>query len=406
MMLRQAPNQFLRQVGLFLRHFPRLVRRTVVWFNPPHRRLRLRRRLFLYSSPVAVLLALVVAALITVMVVGHLTVASFNKHDIEALRRDVDRLRSFGVIEPGKIEPGKIAFAEADLLVLEGKLNDAETRFSEALERFDGEDSCPVRINLELVRETLAGLAVRSGRPEDADRLYNSAVGVVKDAPAGCFKDNTDPNEDRRAVRADAQPRLERKLAALHAPPPPPPTGPAVVTPEPPPPPPPLPPPPGQGIGQGQGPGEGPGQVQVPGQAQVPGQGPGEAPALPPLGQGEAPALPPLGPGAGQSPAETPPLPSLPGENLPMAPPPPPAPSGQQPPPGGPGDGPLQMADPAAANPAQILGPVGPDGLPLGDKNTSAPDLHLTDREVGGTGPAGKLQSILEDASSYGGERE
>lgn len=406
MMLRQKPNQIIP----VLRHFLQIARhRTVAWFNPSQRRLRLRRRLFLYTAPVAALLALVVAGLIAVVMVGNSAVDSFDQHDIEALRRDVDKLRTFGVIEPGNI-----AFAEGDLLVLEGKLNDAEARFGDALERFDGDDSCPVRINLELVRESLADLAVRSGRPDDADRLYNEALTVVKDAPDGCFLYNTDPNEERRAVRADAKPRLERKLAAMHAPPPPRPTGPAVVTPEPPPPPPALPPPPGQGgLGQGDSPGQGPGQV--PGQQQVPGQGQGppppaqgsaEAPALPPIGQGGAPELPPLAPGGGQSSTETPPLPSLPGENLPSAPPPPPAQRGQQPPPGGPGDGPLQVADPAAPHPAQILGPVGPDGLPLGDKNTSAPDLHLEDREGVGSGPEGKLQAILEDSSSYGGERE
>ncbi|MGV0741073.1 tetratricopeptide repeat protein [Mycolicibacterium sp. XJ870] len=442
MMLRQAPTQLVRQLGSFLRHFLLTARtRTVAWFNPRQRRLRLRRRLFLYTVPVAALLALVVAGLITVVMVGNSAVTSFNEHDIEALRRDVDKLKTFGVIEPGTI-----AFAEGDLLVLEGKLNDAEKRFGEALDRFGGEDSCPVRINLELVRETLADLAVRSGRPDDADRLYNGALTVVKEAPAGCFHENSDPNEDRRAVRTDAEPRLQRKLAALHAPPPPPPTGPAVVTPEPPPPPPPLPPPPGGGLGQGQAPGEGPGQGpgqaqapgqgqpgqpgegagqgqapggapgQAPGQAQAPGpgqpgsplpQGPGEAPGLPPLGQGEAPGPPPSGgPSGQQPPPATPPLPPLPGENLPAPPPPPPGPSGQQAPSGGPGDGPLQMADPNAPNPPQILGPVGSDGLPLGDKNTSAPDLYLDEREGVPPGPAGKLQSILEDASSYGGERE
>lgn len=399
MMLRQKPNQILGQIIPFLRHFLQLARRrTVAWFNPSQRRLRLRRRLFLYTVPVAALLAVVVAGLISVVVVGNSAVDSFNRHDIEALRIDVDKLKKFGVIEAGSI-----AFAEGDLLVLEGKLDDAEKRFSEALESFDGADSCPVRINLELVRETLADLAVRSGRPKDADRLYNDALTVVKDAPDGCFLYNTDPNDERRAVRADAKPRLERKLAAMHAPPPPPPTGPAVVTPEPPPPPPALPPPPGQGIGQGDGPGEGPGQAPGQGQAPPPRpQGPGAAPALPPIGQGGAPQLPPLAPD-GQSGTETPPLPSLPGENLPAAPPPPPAPPGAQP---GPGDGPLQVADPRAPNPAQILGPVGPDGLPLGDKNTSAPDLRLEEREGHGSGPADKLQSILEDASAYGGERE
>lgn len=442
MMLRQAPKQFLHSIVPFLQQFWATTRqRTTAWFNPPHRRLRLRRRVFLYTAPAAAVLAAVVAALITLVTAGYSAVDSFNRHDIEALRKDVETLGTFGVIEPGAV-----AFAEGDLMVLEGKLNDAETRFADALGRFDGDASCPVRINLELVRETLADLAVRSGRPDDADRLYNSALALVKEAPAGCFKDNNDPNEDRRAVRADAQPRLERKLAALHAPPPPPPTGPAVVTPEAPP---------------------GPDAPQ-PDNAGGPPPPPNQAPSLPPIGQGEP----------GQTAPSTPPAPPLPGENIPQAPPPAPkpgagggigqgpdgqpgpgqpgaagqppgqgtkpAPSGQPAPPGQsapggeekapdgeqkvpgeegqapapppppappagatPGDGPLQMADPAAANPPQILGPVGPDGLPLGDPNSSAPDLSLDEGEGrDSTDPARRLQYLLEDSSSYGGERE
>lgn len=394
-MLRRAPKQILRQVGA-LRRAAR--DHAVTWFNPPQRRLRLRRRLVVYTAPVAALLAVIVVGLITVVMVGNSVVASFDRHDIDALRRDVEKLETFRVIEPGSI-----AFARGDLLVLEGKLNDAETRFRDALDRFDGDSSCPVRINLELVQETLADLSVRSGRAEEAEQRYNNALTVVRDAPAGCFGDNTDPNEDRRAVRADAQARLERKLAALHAPPPPPPGGPAVVTSEPPPPPP-APPaadpaPPGEGEGPGQGAGQVPGPAAAPGQ--VPGQGTVEGPAPSP---DNAPALPPLGQGDGPSTPDTPPLPPLPGENLPA--PPPPGRGGEQPPSGGgPGEGPLPVADPATPNPVQILGPVGADGLPLGDQNKSAPDLNLNDRRQA-LSPADKLQSILEDANSYGGERE
>jgi hypothetical protein len=398
MMLRKAPKHVLHQIGAL----GRAARdHTVTWFNPPQRRLRLRRRLALYTAPVAALLGLVVAGLVAVVVVGNSVVVSFDRHDIDALRRDVEKLEKFRVIEPGSI-----AFARGDLLVLEGKLNEAEERFRDALDRFDGDSSCPVRINLELVQETLADLSVRSGRVEEAEQHYNNALTVVRDAPAECFQDNTDPNEDRRAVRADAQPRLERKLAALHAPPAPPPSGPAVVTSEPPPPPPPSPPADNSPApGQGEGPGTGTGQ-QGPGQAPAPGQGPGQGTVegQPPPAPGNAPALPPLGQGDGPSTPETPPLPPLPGENLPA--PPPQTRSGEQPPSGGPGDGPLPVADPATPNPVQILGPVGADGLPLGDQNKSAPDLHLNDDRRRALSPADKLQTILEDANSYGGERE
>ena len=343
MMLRKAPQQILRGRG----------RRLLAWFNPPRSRLRLRRRLLLCSAPVLALLLAAAAAVVTVLMAGHSAVTAFNNHDIDALRDDVDRLRGFGVIDPAAI-----AFAEGDLFVLEGRLTDAEARFAESLQRTAADASCPVRINLELIRETLGDLAVRSGRIDDADRLYNGAAAVVADAPGGCFGDNA----ERRAVRADAQPRLQRKLAFIHQPPPPPPSGVATVTPAPP-------PPPGS-----------------------PGGTPGpRAPALPPIGQG-APGQPP--------PTQPPPLPPLPGVNLPVPPPPPSAPA---PGAGQPGQGPLPVADPAAPNAPRILGKVGSDGLPLGDPNVAGPDLSL---HPGQGAPIDRLQALLENANSYGGERE
>jgi hypothetical protein len=347
MMLRRAPQRIVQRAG----------RQLAAWFNPPHSRQRLRRRLLLYSAPVLAVLLLVAAAALTVVLVSRSAVQAFDDHDIDALRSDVERLSSFGVVDEGAI-----AFAEGDVHVLEGKLTEAETRFAESLQHNDAAASCPVRVNLELVRETLGDLAVGSGRIDDADRLYNSAISVVTEAPAGCFADSTDSNADRRAVRADAQPRLQRKLAALHQPPPAPPSL-ATVTPEPT-------PPPGAPLG----------------------------PPGPP-----APQLPPIGPpGPGQTAAPAPP-PPLPGENLPAPPPPPPPPPAPPPDTGLPGDGPLQVADPAAANPPRILSQVGPDGLPIGDPNVAAPPLKL---KPGEGEPLDVLQKMLEDANSYGGDRE
>ena len=343
MMLRQAPQQILHRAG----------RQLAAWFNPPHSRLRFRRRLLLYSAPVVAVLLLAAVAALAVVHVSRSAVDAFDNHDIDALRADVDQLRSFGVIDEGAV-----VFAEGDLRVLEGRLADAEERFAESLQSTDAAASCPVRVNLELARETLGDLAVGSGRIDDADHLYDSAIKIVTEAPAGCFAENSDPNADRRAVRADAQARLQRKLAAIHQPPPPPPSL-ATVTPEPP-------PPPGSTLG-------------------TPGP---QAPQLPPIGQ----------------PAATPPpLPPLPGENLPAPPPPPPPPPAPRPDAGQPGDGPLQVADPTAANPPRILSQVGPDGLPIGDPNVAGPPLNL---KPGEGEPLDGLQRLLENANSYGGDRE
>ena len=342
MMLRSTPSLALRDRA----------RRLRAWFRPAQSRLRFRRRLLLWSTPAIVVLLACAAAALTVVVVGRSAVAAFDDHDIDALREDVSRLRSLGVIDPADI-----AFAEGDVNVLEGQLADAEGRFAQALDGTDADAACPVRVNLLLVRETLGDVATRLGNLDDAERFYGSAATVARDASAGCFAGNDDPDADRRAVRADAQPRLDRKLAALKVPPPPPPTSVPTVTPQPPPP---------------------PGSIGTP-DAQTP------------------PGLPPIGPAPGGSPGPV--APPLPGENLPAPPPPPPPPAAPKIPVLGPQD----AADPSAPLAPRILGPVGADGLPLGDPNAAPPNLSL---EPGTGSPTDQLQTLLDNANSYGGDRE
>lgn len=191
--------------------------RTTLWWRSGSIRQRFRRKLVVFSLPVALLLIAAMAKITTVMLVGSSAVDDFARHDIDALRSDLDTLSTFNVIEPQKL-----TFAQGDLAVLEGRLDDAEHSFTTALDAVDAADSCPVRINLELVRETQGDLAARGGDKAGAEQRYSSALGAVKDAPPQCFSGNTDPNPDRRHVREDAAARLQAKIDSLHRPPPPP----------------------------------------------------------------------------------------------------------------------------------------------------------------------------------------
>jgi len=183
------------------------------WWHPPRARLRTRRRVLLLSAPVLVVLVALAASVVSLALAERAAVNAFNMHDATALRDAVDRLRKFAVIDAAAVP-----FAEGDLFVLEGRLSEAEKRFADALADTSAGDSCPVRINLELVREVLGDLAAEDGRIDDARRWYDSASQVVDGAPAGCFADSADPHEERRAVLADTRPRLQRKLAELKKP--------------------------------------------------------------------------------------------------------------------------------------------------------------------------------------------
>lgn len=189
------------------------------WWRSGPPRLRLRRRLLVYSAPVAAVLIVAVIKLASVGVAGDSAAADFAARDTAALRGDVAVLNELNVVEPGKAY-----FAAGALAVLDGRLQDADAQFSEALARTEPAQSCPARVNLELVREALGDKAIAVLDGNAAIGRYLSALAVVDDAPHGCLPDDT-------------RSRLNDKLDAARVPSPPP-------TPAPPPRPVAVPPPP------------------------------------------------------------------------------------------------------------------------------------------------------------------
>jgi hypothetical protein len=179
-------------------------------------RLRLRRRLLIFSAPVVLVVLIAALKLISVVVMGNSASTSFADRDASGLRDDVAVLGLLNVIEPAKAP-----FAAGTSAVLDDRLADADARFTEALARTPAEQSCPALINLELVRERQGDVDAWENRPEAARDRYLSALDIVGNAPQGCFEGNDDPDPERRAVRNDAAPRLAAKLAGLGAPPPP-----------------------------------------------------------------------------------------------------------------------------------------------------------------------------------------
>lgn len=199
-------------------------------------RLRLRRRLLIYSSPVVAVALLIAVKLFSVVLVGNSAGHAFAGADGTAVRADAAIL---GVVNV--VEPARAPFAAGAAAVLDGRLEDADAHFTDAAARSDTVNSCPARVNLELVRETQGDRAAAAGDRARADERYASALTVVDAAPRGCFAGNIDPDPQRHLIRDDAANRLAAKRTALTAtppaaPPPPPPPPPAA----PPPPPPPL----------------------------------------------------------------------------------------------------------------------------------------------------------------------
>lgn len=181
---------------------------------------RLRRRLLLGSAPVVVAVLIVALKLVSVSVVGKSAADHYAHRDTAALSDDVAILRLFDVVEPART-----SYASGALAVLRNRLQDADRDFGQALAHTAPAESCPARVNLELVRETLGDRAAAAADHDGAVRRYTAAKDVVTGAPSNCFAGNTDTEPQRRRVRAEALPRLEAKLKAASRPaavPPPP----------------------------------------------------------------------------------------------------------------------------------------------------------------------------------------
>jgi len=199
------------------------------WWRSGPARLRLRRRLVVFSAPVALLLVVVVVKALSVVIAGDSATSAYNERDNGGLQNAVDTLSVLNVVEPAKAH-----FAAGGLAVLDNRLEEAARQFSESLARAEPAESCAARVNLELVRETLGDRAVAAFDARTAVAQYLSARTVVEQAQAGCFAGNTDSDPRRRALRNDTLPRLDSKIAAAQvAPPPPPPPPEATASPPP-----------------------------------------------------------------------------------------------------------------------------------------------------------------------------
>lgn len=192
-------------------------------------RLVLRKRLVLFSAPVALIALIAAVKLISVVIAGNSAVTNFADGDADALRRDSSTLNTLNVIERAKAP-----FTAGTAAVLQGRLEEADARFSAALALTAPDETCPVLVNLALVRERQGDVDGWEGRTDQARERYESALAIAADAPDGCFAGNTDPDTDRRAVRNDTVPRLQAKIDGLdNAPPPPPPPPPPAAAPPP-----------------------------------------------------------------------------------------------------------------------------------------------------------------------------
>jgi len=183
------------------------------FFNTGPRRKALRRRLVALSVVPALLLVALGVKLIVMVSTGYAAQAHYLGYDSYSLRDDVRILKSWNIIDSYRAY-----FTEGDRYVLEGKLAEAEAEFKESLARVDPGRSCPVRINLEVVLETRGDVKSADRKRNEAKSFWQEALTVTREAPAGCFDTDNEPDEEVRKHLNGTQQRLLDKLTDPPAP--------------------------------------------------------------------------------------------------------------------------------------------------------------------------------------------
>lgn len=167
-------------------------------------RLRMRKRLALWSLPFVLALALVSAKLLTMVALGDEAVRAYGSGNVTGTEDAGQRLEFLNLIEPHKAP-----FARGDARVLAGDYDGARAAFEEALglAPHDSRESCQIRVNLALSLEKLGQAAQTAGHADVAKQYFDRVQQVVNDAPPGCFEGDAQDEEGQQL--RDAQQRAQ-----------------------------------------------------------------------------------------------------------------------------------------------------------------------------------------------------
>jgi tetratricopeptide (TPR) repeat protein len=169
-------------------------------------RMRLRRRLILWSLPAVLLLLLVAGKLSWMVALGDQARDAYTVGNVTGVEEAAARLGFLNLLEPHKAP-----FARGDARVLAGDYEGARAAFEEALALApkDSREACQIRVNLVLSLEKLADAATAAGQPEAAKNYRDRMQEFVANAPEGCFEGDAAHDEGQQL--RDAQQRAQEQ---------------------------------------------------------------------------------------------------------------------------------------------------------------------------------------------------
>lgn len=161
---------------------------------------RRRRRLMLIGIPVAILVLLLAAKLLSMTVIANRTVSSYAEGDYETSLNSAQQQKILNAVEQWKAP-----FNTGTVYLQLGLNPEARAELEAALPLANGVDECPIRSNLAIAIERVGDTAATDGDAVAAAAAYEQALEVLAQAPGECpATASGEPMEETRV-------RLEEK---------------------------------------------------------------------------------------------------------------------------------------------------------------------------------------------------
>lgn len=160
-------------------------------------RLAKRRKLLLYSLPVALIMIIICIKMLSVPILSSLSHVSYDKAQYKTSGQLL-----YPLYVANWIEPYKLPFNHGNALFKQGDYRAAEGRYREALKSVPEKHECSVRINLALSLEAQADVLMSNKSYDDAIVIYDDVKAVLYDGEDSCGVRFNDTSADEKTDKS------------------------------------------------------------------------------------------------------------------------------------------------------------------------------------------------------------
>lgn len=157
-----------------------------------------RKRLLLWSTPVALILALIAGKLLSMIFIANQAVSQYEARSFEE-SLNTSELLTYGNV----VEPWKAHYDVGTNYLQLGVLPEARMELEQALQLAAPSEACPIRANLAITIERLGDLAATNGDEAAAQGYYEEAKRVLQERDPSCQQSSSEPSSQETQQRLD-----------------------------------------------------------------------------------------------------------------------------------------------------------------------------------------------------------